>query len=230
MQVTRCKKAASREASGAEIHSVLRSLGSALMRMRSCICAEEGQTFPFQRVLSPCSGEHPWSWVPPERDTFLIPHGAVGVLGKVSRRTRAWNRKGKEGEEGGEGRKGSGGGREGPTLKTQAETRVLALLSSSPPPLPKHTHPGSHFRLPFASSARILVCSAPKSSTPQVHKEAPVVQYDMEKTFNSEEVQEAGLGPDSRCLWGRSLSWRRDRKNQDKKSLLRRFRRASCKG
>ena len=85
-------------------------------------------------------------------------------------------------------------------------------------------------RIPFASSARILVCSAPKSSTPQVHKEAPVVQYDMEKTFNSEEVQEAGLGPDSRCLWGRSLSWRRDRKNQDKKSLLRRFRRASCKG
>ena len=126
-----------------------------------------------------------------------------GVLGTVSRRTRAWNRKGKEGEEGGEGREGSGGGREGPTLKTQAETRVLAPLSSSPPPLPKHTHPGSHFHLPFTSSARILVCSAPKSSTPQVHKEAPVGQYDMEKTFNSEEVQEAGLGPRSRCLWGR---------------------------
>ncbi|KAM7228585.1 hypothetical protein CapIbe_021039 [Capra ibex] len=76
----------------------------------------------------------------------------------------------------------------------------------------------------WGSWARILVCSAPKSSTPQVHKEAPMGQYDMEKTFNSEEVQEAGLGLDA------SLSWRRDRKNQDKKSLLRRFRRASCRG
>ena len=133
MQVTRCKKAASREASGAEIHSVLRSLGSALMRMRSCICAEEGQTFPFQRVLSPCSGEHPWSWVPPERDTLLRPQGAVGVLGKVSRRTRAWNRKGKEGEEGGEG--------PGRGQRSRLRLRPGSLLFFHHPP---HPSPNTH--------------------------------------------------------------------------------------
>lgn len=70
---------------------------------------------------------------------FEYPHGAVGVLGKVSRRTRAWNRKGKEGEEGEEGREGSGGGWEGPKLKTQAEARVLAPLSPTPHPSP-NTH------------------------------------------------------------------------------------------
>ena len=39
-------------------------------------------------------------------------------------------------------------------------------------------------------------------------------QYDMEKTFNSEEVQEAGLGPDSRCLWGCRLSWRKEERTR----------------
>ena len=44
-----------------------------------------------------------------------------------------------KGEEGGEGREGSGGGWGGAKLKTQAETRVLAPLSSSPHPSP-NTH------------------------------------------------------------------------------------------
>lgn len=45
-------------------------------------------------------------------------------------------------------------------------------------------------------------------------------QYDMEKTFNSEEVQEAGLGPDSRCLWGCRLSWRKEERTRTRSPPL----------
>lgn len=79
---------------------------------------------------------------------FEYPHGAVGVLGKVSRRTRAWNRKGKEGEEGEEGREGSGGGGRGQSSRLRLRPGSLPLFHQPPTPPQTHT-PRKSFPSPF---------------------------------------------------------------------------------